>query len=225
MDINGGAPPSSESSIGTSRAGAGRRNRGTYQKAVKPALDRTLGAFFLLLALPVILIAGIAILISLGRPVFYSQERIGLNGKIFRLHKLRTMMPDRRVEQNGYSAERRRTHKSVDDPRVTAVGKVLRSARLDELPQLWNVVKGDMSLVGPRPEMPEIVSKYQPWQHERHVVKPGVTGPWQISIHNGKPMHECTEIDLEYINKMSLLDDLRILVRTPLAMVGGRKGH
>ncbi|MDP9144550.1 MAG: sugar transferase [Actinomycetota bacterium] len=188
-------------------------------------MDRVLGVVLLILFSPVILLAGLIVLVTLGRPVFYSQARIGLDGTPFRLHKLRTMIPDRRGEQIGYqSVERRFTHKSPQDPRVNRVGRVLRAIRLDELPQLWNVVKGDMSLVGPRPELPEIVSGYQPWQHQRHMVKPGVTGPWQISVRNGQLMHECTQIDIEYLAQVSLLQDLRILARTPVAMLGNRKG-
>jgi lipopolysaccharide/colanic/teichoic acid biosynthesis glycosyltransferase len=97
--------------------------------------------------------------------------------------------------------------------------------RIDELPQFWNVVKGDMSLVGPRPEIPEIVRSYEPWQHQRHMVRPGVTGPWQISHRNGKLMHECTEVDIDYITQVSLIYDLKILASTPRAMIGGRKGY
>jgi lipopolysaccharide/colanic/teichoic acid biosynthesis glycosyltransferase len=193
---------------------------------MKPALDRMLGLILFVLVSPIVVVAGLFILVTLGPPIIYAQERIGLNGEPFRLYKLRTMIPDRRVSNGRYQGdERRRTHKSPHDPRVVPAGKVLRALRLDELPQFWNVVKGDMSLVGPRPEMPEIVKTYQPWQHQRHLVKPGVTGPWQISARNGKLMHECTEVDLGYITRVSLVEDLRILMGTPLAMIGGRKGY
>ena len=162
---------------------------------------------------------------TMGRPVFYSQQRIGLGGRAFRLYKIRTMIPDRRVGEDVYrGTERRLVHKSVDDPRVTLVGKALRATRFDELPQFLNVVKGEMSMVGPRPELPEIVRRYEPWQHDRHLVKPGVTGPWQVSNHNGDLMYQHTEIDLEYLQQISFTHDLGILVRTPMAMFG-RKGH
>ncbi|HET9260478.1 MAG TPA: sugar transferase, partial [Acidimicrobiia bacterium] len=85
-------------------------------------------------------------------------------------------------------------------------------------PQLWNVVRGDMSLVGPRPELPEIVANYEEWQHRRHDVMPGLTGLWQVSARNGKPMHECTDVDLRYIEEMSFATDVAILFRTPAAM-------
>lgn len=207
--------------LGPSPAAANR-----YNRFVKPTIDRVIGLVLLAAATPLIALSALLILISSGRPVFFSQLRVGLNGAPFQLYKLRTMTADRRVEQLPYDGpDRRLTHKSPADPRVGRVGRVLRALRFDELPQFWNVIKGDMSLVGPRPEMPEIVRKYEPWQHHRHTVKPGITGPWQISSHNGKLMHECTDIDLDYISQMSLWTDLRILASTPAAMVGRKKGY
>jgi lipopolysaccharide/colanic/teichoic acid biosynthesis glycosyltransferase len=104
------------------------------------------------------------------------------------------------------------------------VGAFLRKWSLDELPQFINVIKGDMSLVGPRPEMVEIVATYESWQHRRHAVKPGITGPWQISERGDKPLHECTESDLDYIDELGFAADLRILALTPLAALGVRRG-
>jgi lipopolysaccharide/colanic/teichoic acid biosynthesis glycosyltransferase len=193
---------------------------------MKPVLDRVLGFVLLVAFSPVIAASALAVLVTMGRPVFYTQQRVGMGGEVFRFYKLRTMIPDRRTSQLGYiGAERRRTHKSHDDPRVTRVGRILRASRLDELPQFLNVLKGDMSMVGPRPELPEIVNRYQPWQHHRHIVKPGVTGPWQVSDHNGDLMFEHTDIDLAYLEQIGFLHDLGILARTPIAMLGGRKGH
>ena len=204
---------------------------GPYPRLIKPVLDRAIGLLMLILFSPVIAASALAVLVTMGRPVFYSQQRIGLGGRAFRLYKIRTMIPDRRVGEDGYSgADRRLVHKSTDDPRVTMVGKALRATRFDELPQFLNVVKGEMSMVGPRPErpkyveLPEIVRRYEPWQHDRHLVKPGVTGPWQVSNHNGDLMYQHTEIDLEYLEQISFTHDLGILARTPMAMVG-RKGH
>ena len=110
--------------------------------------------------------------------------------------------------------DRRQNHKSDDDPRHTRVGRFLRKSSLDELPQFWNVVRGDMSLVGPRPELVEIVARYEPWQHQRHVVKPGLTGLWQVSSRGAGMMHLHTDIDLEYIETMGSVTDLKILLRT-----------
>jgi len=199
---------------------------GVYARLFKPVLDRIVGLALFILTLPILIIAAVLIRLKIGTPIIYQQDRIGMNGETFNLYTLRTMVPDRRhtpVDFEG--SDRRLTHKAPDDPRVLPLGKTLRSWRLDELPQFWNVVNGDMSLVGPRPEMPEIVAKYEDWQHHRHIVKPGVTGAWQISERNGKPMHQCTETDLEYINNVRFSTDLSILVRTPIAMIGGRRGY
>lgn len=196
---------------------------GFYETKVKPTIDRVGGVVLALLTLPILAGAALLVLVTMGRPVFYSSSRIGLNGERFNLYKLRTMIPDRRHDTQTYDGpERRERHKSEDDPRVLPVGKFLRKTRLDELPQFWNVIKGDMSLVGPRPEMPMIVAGYEDWQHDRHNVKPGVTGPWQISDQNGTPMHECTEMDIQYIKRVSLKNDLAIMVKTPVAMVRRR---
>jgi len=192
---------------------------------IKPVLDRVIGLLLLILFSPVIGVSALAVFVTMGRPVFYSQQRIGLGGRAFRLYKIRTMIPDRRVGADAYrGTDRRLVHKSVNDPRVTLVGKALRATRFDELPQFLNVVMGDMSMVGPRPELPEIVRQYEAWQHDRHLVKPGVTGPWQVSNHNGDLMYQHTEIDLDYLQQISFTHDLGILVRTPMAMVS-RKGH
>lgn len=200
-----------------------RANR--YRTRIKPILDIVMAIVLLIVLAPVILISVVLVALSLGLPVIYTQDRIGLDGRRFKLYKLRTMIPDRRSDRGTYiGPERRMTHKSRKDPRVTAVGRLLRAVRFDELPQLWNVVRGDMSLVGPRPELPEIVANYDDWQHQRHTVKPGLTGLWQVSDHNGTPMHECTEVDIEYIEMLSFSSDISILLRTPAAMFQ-RRGY
>jgi len=197
-----------------------------HSESVKPGLDRVLGLILLLLSSPILLIAAIGIRVRIGKPVIYRQMRVGRDGEPFELFKLRTMLTDRRQGTTPYEGQDRRlTHKSPGDPRVLPLGKKLRSWRLDELPQLWNVVNGDMSLVGPRPELPEIVADYEDWQHLRHKVRPGITGLWQISERNGKPMHECTAMDLEYVDNIGIRQDISILARTPGAMVGSKKGY
>ena len=196
------------------------RSRSRYERWIKPVFDRVLGMILLVALTPVLLVTGFLVRLFIGKPVFYRQVRIGAGGEPFELYKLRTMLPDRRVAELPYvGPERRVVHKSKRDPRVLPVGSALRSLRLDEVPQIWNVVKGDMSLVGPRPELPEIVSSYEDWQHRRHAVKPGMTGLWQVSDRNGLPMHECTDLDIDYLSQVSLGTDLSILARTPWAMV------
>lgn len=197
-----------------------KASTGPYLRFAKSAIDRILACLFLVIFSPVLLVSSLLVRAKIGTPIIYRQRRVGQHGEQFELLKFRTMITDRRENDAEYPGpDRRRSHKTPDDPRVVGPGTALRSLRLDELPQMWNVVRGDMSLVGPRPEMPEIVAEYESWQHARHTVKPGVTGLWQISDHNGTPMHECTEIDLEYIDKMSIGLDMLILLKTPIAMI------
>lgn len=166
----------------------------------------------------------LAVKLSSPGPVFFRQVRVGRQGRHFVMLKFRTMRPERRRDHRGPPtgiAERRHHHKTRRDPRVTCVGRLLRRTCLDELPQLWNVLTGDMSLVGPRPELPEIVARYEPWQHARHLVTPGMTGWWQVNRDPQRLMHEATELDLHYVRNQSLWLDLLILVRTVGAVVGG----
>lgn len=210
----------------TADAGESRR-RGPYERVFKGIIDRVIGLLLAILTLPVVIPVAIAVFIDLGLPIFLRQERVGLNGKVFKLVKFRSMEPDRRAD-GPYAfvgRDRRHNHKSEEDPRLTPVGRFIRKWSLDELPQLWNVVRGQMSLVGPRPELVHIVDRYEPWQHARHQVKPGVTGLWQVSARGDVPMHKATHIDLEYVESISLANDLRILAKTLPAALGSRTGH
>lgn len=197
-----------------------------YERHLKPILDR-IGAILLLsVTAPLVLAATVAIRLTMGAPVILPQQRVGKSGVVFTMYKFRTMEPDRRIgDVPEFGEERRLTHKHPNDPRLTPVGRFLRTWSLDELPQFWNVVRGDMSLVGPRPEMPKIVAGYEPWQHARHSVKPGITGLWQISERGDRMMHECTETDLVYLDQISLMTDLKIMILTPLAALGLRRGY
>jgi exopolysaccharide biosynthesis polyprenyl glycosylphosphotransferase len=150
-------------------------------------------------------------------PVFFVQERVGLHGRRFRILKYRTMHTDAAAYAIAPTEE--------GDPRITRFGQWLRRTSLDELPQLWNVLKGDMSLVGPRPEMPFIAEKYTPWQRRRLDVKPGITGLWQVIGRKNLPLHLNMEYDLYYVKNQSLLLDLEILLRTLPAVVQGRGAY
>jgi lipopolysaccharide/colanic/teichoic acid biosynthesis glycosyltransferase len=162
-----------------------------------------------------LLLVSIAILSTMRSPVVFKQTRVGKDGATFVVYKFRTMIRDRRCEIQPYDGvDRRLRHKSAEDPRVSKVGRFLRKTSLDEVPQLINVVRGEMALVGPRPELVEIVERYQPWQHQRHLVRPGLTGWWQVHGRSDRPMHENTEMDLHYIAHMSPVFDLRIMLRT-----------
>jgi len=202
------------------------REAGPYQKFVKPLLDRVGGLTLSLLTLPILMVVVPLIWMKLGRPAIFKQQRIGLHGREFTVYKLRTMLPDRRRQIVPFEGvDRRVNHKSPDDPRHVPLGRFLRKWSLDEIPQFWNVALGQMSLVGPRPELPHIVDRYEPWQHQRHFVKPGVTGLWQVSERGDVPMHEATAVDIKYVDGVSLRMDLRVLLLTVPAALGSNKGH
>ncbi len=195
---------------------------GLWVRVLKRGFDVVVASVLLFAVLPIVLTVALAVRLGLGSPVLFRQQRLGRNGKPFFVLKFRTMDRDRRRRMAAATwdgEDRRRTHKTDHDPRHTGVGRFLRRTSLDELPQLWNVVRGDMSLVGPRPELVEVAARYAPWQHGRHVVRPGITGLWQITARGDTPMHEATHIDLEYVAALSWRTDLSILLRTPLAVL------
>lgn len=202
------------------------REAGIYERFVKPTIDRIVGIVLTIVTLPILAVVVPLIWWKMGRPAIFKQVRIGRYGREFTVFKLRTMQADRRtlaaVPFDG--DDRRINHKSPDDPRHTALGRFLRKWSIDEIPQFWNVARGDMSLIGPRPELPSIVAGYEPWQHQRHEVRPGLTGLWQVSARD-VPMHEATDVDIEYVEYLSFSTDLQIAVRTPGAVLGSQRGH
>lgn len=194
---------------------------------MKPVVDRVVAAVLLsLLALPMLTIM-LVIALSSGSPTLFRQARVGRNGAVFTIFKFRTMRPDRRSGTDRRRSpraeaarDRRERHKSTSDPRVTSFGRLLRKTSLDELPQLWNVLRGDMSLVGPRPELVEIVERhYAPWQLMRHAVKPGITGPWQVSDRQHGVMYEDSHLDIAYVHSVSLRVDVTLLLRTAWMLI------
>lgn len=191
-----------------------------YVRGGKRALDAVLALVLLVVFLPVMLACVVAVRLTLGPKLLFRQGRVGKDGEVFWILKFRTMRHSRRCQSVPFQGpERRKTHKHPNDPRLNTVGGVLRRLSLDELPQLVNVLKGEMSLVGPRPELVEIVDRYEPWQHQRHVVRPGLTGLWQVSARH-RMMHEATEIDLHYVARVSLRTDIGILFRTVPSLFG-----
>ena len=187
------------------------------QAIVKRAFDLSISLVGLLVLSPGILLMGAAVKLTSPGPVFFRQGRVGQRGRPFTILKFRTM----RDGADAMVDELRREHdmndlmfKLPDDPRVTAVGKVLRRFSLDELPQLINVVRGEMSLVGPRPPLPQEVSEYEDWQFDRLEVPPGVTGLWQVSGRSNLSFDECVRLDLFYIENWSLAYDLYIVAKT-----------
>ncbi|MCJ7823806.1 MAG: exopolysaccharide biosynthesis polyprenyl glycosylphosphotransferase, partial [Anaerolineales bacterium] len=194
-------------------------------RLIKRAFDLVVGSLLLLLAAPPMLVIAIAIRLDSSGPLIFRQERVGENGRLFGMHKFRTMVAGAEAQQGQVNIQTEDDdvlHKRPDDPRVTKVGHFLRRYSLDELPQLMNVLKGEMSLVGPRPEMPWLVDHYEPWQRKRFAVPQGITGWWQINGRSDKPMHLNPEDDLYYVYNYSLWLDIQILLRTPLAVLQGR---
>jgi exopolysaccharide biosynthesis polyprenyl glycosylphosphotransferase len=199
-----------------------------YQRLLKRAFDFLLGPLALLLALPLMGLSALLILLEDGRPVLFRQRRVGENGRLFVMFKFRTMVKD--AEQFQSQMEKMDTegntiYKSRNDPRVTRVGRVLRRFSLDELPQFYNVLRGDMTLVGPRPELPDLVEQYQPWQRKRLTVPQGITGWWQVSGRSDKPMHLHTEYDLYYIQNYSIWLDVQIIIRTIWVVLIGKGSY
>jgi lipopolysaccharide/colanic/teichoic acid biosynthesis glycosyltransferase len=199
--------------------------RGRYEKGFKPILDRVAGVALSIVTFPLVAVIVPGIWVKLGAPAIYKQRRLGLHGREFTVYKFRTMEADRR---NGASsiahADRRVNHKSKDDPRHIPYGRFLRKWSLDEIPQFWNIALGNMAVVGPRPELPQIVDDYEDWQHRRHEVKPGLTGLWQVTARGDIPMHEGTAIDIDYVDDITFGGDLWILVNTPAAVFGKQQG-
>ncbi len=200
-----------------------------YALVIKRALDLFLASLLLIVSLPLFLLIGAIIKLNSPGPVLFTQLRVGENARVFQMFKFRTMYRTSYQpgsENNKKPLPRRKRpkiiHKIPEDPRVTPIGRFLRRTSLDELPQLLNVLTGTMSLVGPRPELPQIVENYRPWQFSRFTVLPGMTGWWQVNGRSENPMHLSTEFDLYYIKNYSLLLDLKIIARTPLTIISGR---
>jgi exopolysaccharide biosynthesis polyprenyl glycosylphosphotransferase len=198
------------------------------QRLLKRCFDTGASLLLLVLLAPLMLLIAILVRLESPGPVFFLQERIGEQGRHFRMIKFRSMYQDadtRWHEVARRDASGNLVHKTIDDPRVTRVGRKLRRTSLDELPQLLNVLRGEMSLVGPRPEMPYIAAEYEPWQWQRFRVPPGITGWWQVNGRSDKPMHLHTEDDLYYIQNYSFWLDVRILVKTISVVLQGHGAY
>jgi len=181
---------------------------------VNRALDAAAAALGLAVTSPLLAASALAIKLEDGGPVLYRQTRVGRNGVDFELLKLRTMVVGAEREGAGWAVDE-------GDPRITRVGAVLRRLSLDEVPQLWNVVRGEMSLIGPRPTLAYQVEQYTPHQRRRLAVRPGITGWAQVQGRASLPWEERIELDVWYVDHRSPWLDLKILARTPFALFGG----
>ncbi len=199
-----------------------------YQNFVKRCFDIVVASFCIILALPLFLALPVLIWLDSRGPIFFAQVRVGENGKRFKMFKFRSMVADAeerlrdlvdldRLEQPAF--------KIKDDPRVTRIGRLLRRTSLDELPQLINVLKGEMSMVGPRPEELQVVQRYELWHRKRLSIKPGITGPMQVNGRGLLPLNERINLELKYISRYSLLEDIKYLLKTIPAICRARGAY
>ena len=197
--------------------------QGTY--LIKRLLDILVSASLLVLLLPVFLVVALAIRLEDPGPVLFKQTRVGRWGTLFTMWKFRSMFTDAEERKQALMARNEMAggvlFKMKDDPRVTKVGRIIRKTSIDELPQLWNVLKGEMSLVGPRPPLPQEVNQYSLADRRRLEVIPGITCIWQVSGRSEIPFDRQVELDVQYIQSQSLWTDLKILLKTVPALLFG----
>lgn len=226
---------SARPSPNTSSAKHGRDK--SAQLFLKRVLDVAVSAVALLLLLPFLAVLAILIKLDSAGPVFFTPEVIGRHGRRFRMLKFRSMrtgsQDSSHVEDvranffteaaSAFDADGKPVYKTAlrDSSRITRMGRFLRKTSIDELPQLWNVLCGDMSIVGPRPSMPYEAELYEAWHMRRFQVRPGITGLYQITARNRVPIREMIRIDIDYVDRWSLALDLMIIAKTPLAMIRG----
>ena len=193
-----------------------------YQRLIKRLFDVVVTTLLLIPTLPLMGIISLVIAIFSGRPILFKQQRVGENGRLFTVYKFRTMILNQVAQTD---AQGNIIPKQRDDPRITPIGRFLRRLSLDELPQFFNILGGSMSLVGPRPELPELVERYQPWQRRRFAIPQGLTGWWQIHGRSDKPMYLHTEDDLYYVQNYSFWLDVQILIKTFWIVLRGKGAY
>ena len=182
---------------------------GPYERFLKRPLDCLLSSLALIILSPIMLITAILVRTRIGSPVLFSQERPGLHEKIFKIYKFRTMM-DKRDDSGNLLP---------DAERLTKFGKILRSTSLDELPELFNIAKGDMAIVGPRPLLTQYLPYYRPEEKERHAIRPGLTGYAQIHGRNFVMWDERCALDVQYAKKITFLGDMKIILQTVIKVL------
>lgn len=201
------------------------RKENILYEVSKRALDVIASFLGLVILSPILLIVAILIKLESKGPAIFAQSRIGLNGKEFKMYKFRSMvqnaeeLKEKLAKQNEMSGP---MFKMKNDPRVTKVGKFIRKTSIDELPQLLNILKGDMTLVGPRPSLPREVEKFESWMLKRLEVKPGLTCYWQVSGRNNIDFYEWMKLDLKYVNDMSFWLDIKLIFKTVAVLFGDK---
>jgi exopolysaccharide biosynthesis polyprenyl glycosylphosphotransferase len=204
--------------------GVGSAMLSRSSRLLKRAMDVTIALTLLVLTLPLMVFAALAIKLTSRGPILYGQERIGRGGRRFRMYKLRTMIEHADAKEAELAASSRHPVWLLldDDPRVTRIGRLLRHTSIDELPQLWNVLRGDMSIVGPRPMPPHVDEHISGWGRRRLDLTPGITGLWQVLGRTHIPFEEMVKLDYLYVTNWSLWQDIRLIIRTLPAVLGRR---
>jgi len=218
--------PATDDPVGL--VGVGLTGAKTWQLILKRAMDIAGSSLILVVLAPVFVLAAIAVLVSSPGPIFFVQERIGRGGRPFRMYKFRSMRKDADETRDQHERANERSgpiFKIRQDPRITRVGRLLRKLSIDELPQLVNVLRGEMSLVGPRPPLPGEFRRYRAREMERLSVTPGMTCIWQVSGRSEIDFSEWVDLDLEYIRTWSLRLDLKLLLLTIPAVISGRGAY
>ena len=195
---------------------------------IKRLIDIICSFLGLLVLSPLFIIIAIIIKTTSKGTVFFSQKRVGKNGKEFEMYKFRSMVVNAEELKEKLAAQNEMSgpmFKMKDDPRVTKVGKFIRKTSIDELPQLWNVLKGDMSLVGPRPSLPKEVAQFEDWMHKRLEVKPGLTCYWQVSGRNNIDFEEWMKLDIKYVDERSTWIDIKLIFKTVGVLFGDKNAH
>lgn len=198
-------------------------NNSRFYLFLKRFIDIFVSILGLILLSPILIVVSVLIKLDSKGPVFFSQKRVGLHGKTFNMYKFRSMVvnaeeiKDKLKEQNEMSGP---MFKMKNDPRITKIGKFIRKTSIDELPQLLNVLKGEMSLVGPRPSLPKEVKEFEPWMLERLEVKPGITCYWQVMGRNSIGFREWMELDVKYVHERCLSLDLKLIFKTFFVLFG-----
>jgi exopolysaccharide biosynthesis polyprenyl glycosylphosphotransferase len=198
------------------------------EQAIRRVLDFSLSLILVLFLLPVFLVLALVIKLDSKGPVLFKQQRVGENGRLFWLYKFRSMVVDaeaRRAALEVMNEASGPLFKVKNDPRITVCGRWMRKFSIDELPQLFNVIKGDMSLVGPRPALPKEVEQYTDFQRGRLAVRPGITGLWQVSGRSDLSFEQSVALDIEYVGRQSIWLDITILFKTFGAVVKGRGAY
>lgn len=197
-------------------------------KICKRIIDIIGAGLGLILLSPIIAIVACAVKVTSKGPIFFSQKRVGKNGELFEMYKFRSMvvnaeeLKENLEDQNEMSGP---MFKIKDDPRVTKVGKFIRKTSIDELPQLWNILKGDMSLVGPRPSLPKEVEQFDNWMFKRLSVRPGLTCYWQVSGRNNIDFEDWMKLDVKYVEERNIWIDIKLIFKTIFVLFGDKNAH